>query len=122
MEERGERRHGVGTRSTNLAHHIDLNAANGAERYLHLHGAIAQALINRCERTAQTLGCLGNGKSAHIDRAEIRNKDLSVGSDGGLLGHLRIAPHVDDNLIASSQDIVIRRCEAQVRLEGKTTA
>ncbi len=121
MESRSKRREGIRTRRHHLTHHVHTNGTHVSHRYGQESTRLRriQIGVNRRKGIAQMCRCLIHPHSTQLYASQSRYGNMPVGSNGIPHVQFGIAPYIDDDLVARTQDIVGRRRHIHVRFEGE---
>ena len=112
MENSGERRESVCSRSLHFAHDIHHNGACLTDRELYLTVAVTAA-----EGGTETCIRLLDSESTHLNRTESFDGDATIGRHCTLFRLLRSAVNIDEHGIAGTQTVVLRGGNVHVRFE-----
>ena len=120
VEERCERREGIGAGISNLTYNIHLNTADIAKSELNGGRAAVNTGIDACQRTLDACVCFLHGVTREGDRAYSGDVDSALGGDCAGVVHLSIAPNINQHLIARAEHIVVGSGNVEVGLKTKT--
>ena len=114
MEDGGEGGECIGAGGLDLTHHVDQDGAGLTDRNLD----VGTLEIGADLAADATMGCL-DGKTADMDGTEVGDGDIAIGADRQGMRLLRGAVDIDDELVARTEDIVLRRGDVHLGLEGE---
>ena len=119
IENRGERGQAIGARHLDLAHHVDLDGADVAQRDAHggVGPAAADAGILGDQGAAQFLTGFLDGQPADLDLADLADIDRPFRGDRLGIAVFAVSVDVDLELVAGTEQIILRRRQVLVRLE-----
>ena len=116
MEYGGKGTQGISTWGTNLSHHIDHDGTGLAHRHLDI-----RTLVITTQTFAHTSLRTRHRKACHMDGAIFGHRDITIRRNRELYALLRIAIDVDNELVARTQDIVLRRGNVHLGFKSEGT-
>ena len=114
MEDGGKGTQGISTRRPDLAHHIHQNGTRLTDSHLD----VGTLIVGTQMAANLALGCRYR-KTCHMHWAIIGHSHLTIGRDRQLHALLGVTIHIDNQLVARSQHIVLGRGDVHDRLKGQ---